>query len=50
MLVGSLVMLTVTHVYLTLVTLFVVPLVVGSAFFFGKKLRTASQGVMDQVA
>jgi ATP-binding cassette, subfamily B, bacterial MsbA len=50
MLVGALVMLTVTHVYLTLVTLVVVPVVVGTAFFFGKKLRTASQGVMDQVA
>jgi len=50
MLAGSLVMLTVTHVYLTLVTLVAVPLVVGSAFFFGKKLRKASQGVMDQVA
>jgi ATP-binding cassette, subfamily B, bacterial MsbA len=50
MLVGALVMLTVTHVYLTLVTLVVVPIVVGTAFFFGKRLRTASQGVMDQVA
>jgi subfamily B ATP-binding cassette protein MsbA len=50
MLIGALVMLTVTHVYLTLVTLVVVPIVVGTAFFFGKKLRTASQGVMDQVA
>jgi subfamily B ATP-binding cassette protein MsbA len=50
MLVGALVMLTITHIYLTLVTLVVVPIVVGTAFFFGKKLRTASQGVMDQVA
>ena len=50
MLIGALVMLTVTHVYLTLVTLVVVPIVVGSAFYFGKKLRKASQGVMDQVA
>ena len=50
MLIGALVMLTVTHVYLTLVTLVVVPIVVGTAFFFGKKLRLASQGVMDQVA
>jgi subfamily B ATP-binding cassette protein MsbA len=50
MLVGALVMLTVTHVYLTLVTLVVVPIVVGTAFFFGKQLRVASQGVMDQVA
>jgi ATP-binding cassette, subfamily B, bacterial MsbA len=50
MLIGALVMLTVTHVYLTLVTLVVVPVVVGTAFFFGKRLRTASQGVMDQVA
>jgi ATP-binding cassette, subfamily B, bacterial MsbA len=50
MLVGALVMLTVTHVYLTLVTLVVVPVVVGTAWFFGKRLRTASQGVMDQVA
>lgn len=50
LLIGSLVMLTVTHVYLTLVTMVVVPVVVGSAFFFGKKLRKASQGVMDEVA
>ncbi|HTE19084.1 MAG TPA: ABC transporter transmembrane domain-containing protein, partial [Armatimonadota bacterium] len=50
MLVGALVMLTVTHVALTMVTLVVVPLVVGTAFYFGKKLRVASQGVMDQVA
>jgi subfamily B ATP-binding cassette protein MsbA len=50
MLIGALVMLTLTHVKLTLVTLVIVPIVVGSAFFFGKKLRTASQGVMDQVA
>ena len=50
MLVGALVMLTITHVYLTLVTLVVVPIVVGTAFFVGKKLRKASQGVMDQVA
>src|SRR5687767_6035418 len=50
MLVGALAMLTLTHVYLTLVTLVVVPVVVGTAFYFGKRLRTASQGVMDQVA
>ncbi|HYR07944.1 MAG TPA: ABC transporter transmembrane domain-containing protein [Longimicrobium sp.] len=50
MLIGALVMLTLTHVKLTLVTMVIVPLVVGSAFFFGKKLRKASQGVMDQVA
>ncbi|HEV3049399.1 MAG TPA: ABC transporter transmembrane domain-containing protein, partial [Longimicrobium sp.] len=50
LLVGSMVMLTLTHVYLTLVTLIVVPVVVGSAFFFGRRLRKASQGVMDQVA
>jgi subfamily B ATP-binding cassette protein MsbA len=50
MLIGALVMLTLTHVYLTLVTLIVVPVVVGSAFFFGRKLRKASQGVMDEVA
>ena len=50
MLVGALVMLTVTHVYLTLVTLLVVPVVVGTGFYFGRRLRDASQGVMDQVA
>jgi subfamily B ATP-binding cassette protein MsbA len=50
MLVGAVVMLTVTHIYLTLVTLVVVPIVVGTAFYFGKRLRVASQGVMDQVA
>ena len=39
MLVGAVVMLTVTHIYLTLVTLVVVPIVVGTAFYFGKRLR-----------
>jgi subfamily B ATP-binding cassette protein MsbA len=50
MLAGSLVMLTLTDVRLTLITLVVVPLVVGSAFYFGVRLRKASQGVADQVA
>jgi ATP-binding cassette, subfamily B, bacterial MsbA len=50
MLGGAVVMLLVTHAQLTLVTLLVVPVVVGTASYFGKRLRDASLGVMDQVA
>lgn len=50
LLAGTLTMLTLTHVYLTLVTLVTVPIVVGSASYFGKRLKKASQGVMDEVA
>ncbi|MBB4634902.1 ABC transporter ATP-binding protein [Longimicrobium terrae] len=50
LLIGALVMLTVTHVYLTGITLLLVPIVVGTAIFFGERLKKASQGVMDEVA
>ncbi|HEX8392348.1 MAG TPA: ABC transporter transmembrane domain-containing protein [Longimicrobium sp.] len=50
LLVGALVMLTVTHIYLTGITMLLVPIVVGTAIFFGARLKTASQGVMDEVA
>ena len=50
MLGGAVVMLMVTHAQLTLVTLLVVPVVVGTGSYFGKRLRDASLGVMDQVA
>ncbi len=49
-LVGGIVMLTRTHSTLTTTTLAVVPLVVASAFFFGRRLRKASTGVQDRVA
>jgi subfamily B ATP-binding cassette protein MsbA len=49
-LVGGIVLLTLTHPRLTTTTLAVVPVVVGSAFFFGKRLRRASVGLQDKVA
>jgi ATP-binding cassette, subfamily B, bacterial MsbA len=47
---GALVLLTLTHPSLTTTTLLVVPVVVGTAFFFGRALRRASTGVQDRVA
>ena len=49
-LVGGVVLLTLTHPRLTATTLAVVPVVVGSALFFGRRLRKASTGVQDKVA
>jgi subfamily B ATP-binding cassette protein MsbA len=49
-LVGGIALLTLTHPRLTATTLAVVPIVVGSAFFFGRRLRRASTGVQDRVA
>ncbi len=49
-LVGGVALLAFTHSQLTFTTLAVVPLVVGSAFFFGRRLRRASTGVQDRVA
>jgi ATP-binding cassette, subfamily B, bacterial MsbA len=49
-LVGGLVLLTLTHPSLTATTLTVVPVVVGAAFVFGRRLRRASAGVQDRVA
>jgi len=49
-LVGGLVLLTLTHPRLTTTTLAVVPVVVGAAFLFGRRLRRASTGVQDRVA
>jgi subfamily B ATP-binding cassette protein MsbA len=49
-LIGGVVLLTLTHPRLTTTTLAVVPVVVGSAFFFGRRLRRASTGVQDRVA
>jgi subfamily B ATP-binding cassette protein MsbA len=49
-LVGGVILLTLTHPRLTATTLAVVPVVVGSAFFFGRRLRRASTGVQDKVA
>jgi subfamily B ATP-binding cassette protein MsbA len=49
-LIGGIVLLTLTHPQLTTTTLAVVPIVVGAAFIFGKRLRRASVGVQDRVA
>jgi subfamily B ATP-binding cassette protein MsbA len=49
-LVGGIAMLTITHPQLTTVTLAVVPVVVGAAFFFGRRLRRASTGLQDRIA
>ena len=50
MLVGSVVALWLTQPQLTLVTLIVVPIVVGTGALFTSRLRNSSLGVMDQVA
>jgi ATP-binding cassette, subfamily B, bacterial MsbA len=49
-LVGGLVLLTLTHTQLMLTTLAVVPIVVGSAVLFARRLRRASTGVQDRIA
>jgi ATP-binding cassette, subfamily B, bacterial MsbA len=49
-LIGGITLLTLTHPQLTRTTLFVVPFVVGSAVFFGRRLRRISTGVQDKVA
>jgi subfamily B ATP-binding cassette protein MsbA len=49
-LVGGIVLLTFTHPALTTTTLGMVPIVVGLAFFFGRKLRRVSTGLQDRVA
>jgi ATP-binding cassette, subfamily B, bacterial MsbA len=49
-LVGGIAMLMLTHPRLTATTLAVVPVVVGAAWLFGRRLRKASTGVSDRVA
>ena len=49
-LVGGIVLLTLTHRRLTTTTLSIVPIVVGAAYLFGRRLRKASMGVQDKVA
>lgn len=49
-LVGGIVLLTMTHRRLTTTTLAIVPIVVGAALLFGRRLRKASTGVQDKVA
>jgi subfamily B ATP-binding cassette protein MsbA len=49
-LVGGIAMLLLTHTRLTATTLAVVPIVVGVAWLFGRRLRRASTGVQDKVA
>lgn len=49
-LVGGIGMLLLTHPRLTATTLAVVPVVVGAAWLFGRRLRKASTGVQDRVA
>jgi ATP-binding cassette, subfamily B, bacterial MsbA len=49
-LVGGLALLTLTHTQLMLTTLAVVPVIVGAAVLFGRRLRRASTGVQDFIA
>lgn len=49
-LIGGIVLLTMTHPKLALTTLAVVPIVIGAALFFGRRLRRASTGVQDRIA
>jgi subfamily B ATP-binding cassette protein MsbA len=50
LLIGGVMLLTFTHPMLTATTLVVVPVVVGAAILFGRRLRRASAGVQDRVA
>jgi ATP-binding cassette, subfamily B, bacterial MsbA len=47
---GGIILLTLMQPRLTLTALGVVPLVVGSAFYFGRRLRRMTVGVQDKVA
>ncbi len=49
-LVGSLILLTVSQPRLTLTALAVAPIVIGTAVFFGRRLRKMTTGLQDQVA
>jgi ATP-binding cassette, subfamily B, bacterial MsbA len=49
-LIGGIVLLTLMQPRLTLTALGVVPLVIGSALFFGRRLRRMTVGVQDKVA
>ena len=49
-LVGSLVMLTISQPRLTLTALGVAPVVIGTAVFFGRRLRRMTTGLQDQLA
>ncbi len=49
-LVGGMVLLTLVHTRLMLTTLAVVPVIVGAAVLFGRRLRRASTGVQDRIA
>ena len=49
-LVGGILILTLSQPHLMLTALLVAPLVVGSAVFFGRRLRKVSKGLQDKVA
>ena len=49
-LIGAIIMLALTQPRLTLTALAVVPIAVGTAFFFGRRLRAMSTGVQDRIA
>ncbi len=49
-LIGAITMLALTQPRLTLTALAVVPVAVGTAFFFGRRLRAMSTGVQDRIA
>jgi subfamily B ATP-binding cassette protein MsbA len=47
---GGVTLLMLTHPRLTITTLLVIPIIVGTAWVFGRALRRASTGVQDRVA
>lgn len=49
-LVGSLILLTISQPRLTLTAVAVAPVVIGTAVFFGRRLRKMTTGLQDQVA
>ena len=49
-LVGALVLVTLTHPRLTLVTLIAIPFAAGVGWLFGRRVRTLSTGIQDRLA
>jgi subfamily B ATP-binding cassette protein MsbA len=49
-LIGSLILLTISQPRLTLTALAVAPIVIGTAVYFGRRLRKMTTGLQDQVA
>jgi len=49
-LVGALILVTITHPQLTLVTLIAVPFAAGVGWFFGRRVRRLTTGIQDRLA